>query len=83
MGWKDSGGSYAADTDKKCFIFSVTLRQKMDLIKPEHAIINNRQYGPCFGGDIQLSDKCNANKSSSLNFPYSYNFTAKPYTQNQ
>ena len=81
MGWKDSSGQWAADTGKKCFIFSVTLRQKMDSIQPEYAIANNRQWGPCFG-DIQLSDKCNINKDSWLNFPTYYNFPAKPYIKN-
>lgn len=80
IGWKDSNG-YSADNQKKCFIFSVTLRQKIYLIKPEYAILNNRQYGPLFGRDIQLSDKCNTNKNSYLGFPFSYNFTAKPYTK--
>ncbi len=82
MGWKDGSG-WVTDTEKKCFIFSVTLKQKMHLIKPEHAINNSGQWGPLFGADIQLSDKCNTNRNSSLNFPYSYNFTAKPYTRNE
>ncbi len=68
MGWKDGSGQWAADTGKKCFIFSVTLRQKMNLFQPEHAIANNRLWGPLFG-DIRLSDKCNINKDSWLNFP--------------
>ena len=79
MGWKDSDG-WVTDTGNNCFIFSVTLRQKMDLIQPEYAIGNShKRRGPVFGPDIRLYDKCNTD-NSSLNFPFSYNFTAKPYT---
>ena len=55
----------------------------MDSTKPDYAIYNNRQWGPCFGDDIQLSDKCNTNRNSSLHFPYLYNFTAKQYNQKE
>lgn len=57
------------------------LIQFMDSTKPEYPIYNNRQWGPCFGDHIQLSDKCNTN--SSLQFPYHYNFTAKLYNQKE
>ena len=55
----------------------------MDLIDPMYAISCNRQWGPIFACDIQLCDKCNVNKYSNLNFPWSYNFTAKPYAKNE
>lgn len=57
----------------------------MGLIKPQNAIHNNRQCGPCFGGgcDIAISDKCNLNNYSGSAFPDSYNFKSKPYSQNE
>ena len=61
----------------------------MDLAHPQYAIYNNRYMGPTFGGsndgpcDIALHDKCNINKNSYAYFPNSYNFTSKPYTNNQ
>ncbi len=61
----------------------------MDLVQPQNAIYNDREWGPTFGGgvgsvcDIALSDKCNINKNSFANFPNAYNFTSKPYTNNQ
>lgn len=51
----------------------------MSLIQPSYAIINNVEYGPYFGMDLRIDDKCNKNKSSSCMFPYSYNFLPNPY----
>ena len=53
----------------------------MDVVKPKYALVNNGKWGPCFGDDLQLSDKCNVNKNSNIYFPTHYNFTSKPYTQ--
>jgi hypothetical protein len=76
---------YTVDQSKKCFLFSVDLKQKMDIVNTNNAVWNNKNIGPTFGSgcDLFLSDACNANKSSHSNFPHSYNFTAKPYTNNQ
>ncbi len=77
-------GKCTVDQQKKCFLFSVDLKQKMDIVNIDTAVFNNKTCGPIFGDfDLCLSDACNANKSSYSYFPHSYNFTAKPYTQNQ
>ncbi len=57
----------------------------MDITNINNSAYNNKSYGPTFGGghDFYLSDLCNNNKSSYSNFPHGYNFTAKPYTNNQ
>jgi hypothetical protein len=57
----------------------------MDIVNTNNAVLNNKTYGPIFGSgcDLILSDACNANKNSYSNFPSAYNFTAKPYTNNQ
>ncbi len=85
-GWSsEMNGNYTVDQQKKCFLFSVDLKQKMDIVDINKAAYNSKTYGPTFGGghDLYLSDACNANKNSRSTFPYSYNFTAKPYTNNQ
>ena len=56
----------------------------MNLIIPENALQNSQNFGPVFGGcDIALSDQCDKNSNSRSNFPYSYNFSSKPYIKNQ
>lgn len=52
----------------------------MSLVSPEHAIINDRTAGPCFGNrDIFIADKCNINSNSHASFPKSYNDATRPY----
>ena len=56
----------------------------MTLVKPEKAIQCIPTYGPVFGGgaDIAISDHCNSNSHSCVNFAYSYN-CKKKYGYNQ
>lgn len=63
---------------------SVDLKQKYTLTKPEKAIQCNPSYGPVFGSgaDLAITDECNINRGSCLNFPFSYNYK-NPYKFNQ
>ncbi len=87
-GWSsEMHGKFTVDQQKKCFLFSVDLKQKMDIVNTNYAVYNSKTWGPTFGCsivcDLYLSDACNANKGSHSYFPNSYNFTAKPYANNQ
>jgi len=64
MKWKESTGSYVNDTSKLSFLLSFDLGKKMTLIKPEHAFASHSSYGPRFGRDFVISDKCNQNANS-------------------
>jgi hypothetical protein len=40
----------------------------------QYAIYDRFDYGPTLGdGDLYLADKCNINKNSYTDFPFSYN----------
>ncbi len=84
LGWNSQLNGYSADNSKKTFLFSVSLKQKFDLIQPMGALYSNPAYGPTFGGgfDIYVSHDCAVNKNSYSNFPHSYNLASKPYTNN-
>jgi hypothetical protein len=83
-GWNSQlDRKWSPDHQKGTFIFSADLKQKMDLIQPTKAIGNNKDWGPYFGEDIAIADKCNINKNSTFDFPSCYNFTPKPYSNDQ
>ncbi len=52
--------------------------------KEQNAIRDYIGYGPTYGGgnDLYIADKCNQNKDSYANFPWSYNCGSK-YERNQ
>ncbi len=55
----------------------------MGLTHHTKAIGNNKQWGPYFGQDIQLADKCNSNIDSISDFPNCYNYVPQPYKNSQ
>ena len=75
MTWNCAKG-FASDEESLGFLVSVDLKQKFTLIRPEKAIQCHPEYGPVFGSgaDLAISDECNINFESCVNFPYSYNY---------
>jgi hypothetical protein len=73
--WKSTTGTMHADSSKESFLFSLTLKQKMDLIDLKCAIFNYSLYGPCFGAgsDLAIFPQADSEPNSYSDFPYSYN----------
>lgn len=67
-------GTHAPDPTCETFLLSLDHRLKMPLIKPEYAIYCYTGFGPRFGGgaDIHISDLCDENRDSYVNFPSSF-----------
>ena len=80
--------SIEEDSSGMSFIFSVDKCEKFPLMHKNFAIYNNRNYGPCFGGDysallpgyftsdlfdICIRNEADKNSESSSSFPYCYN----------
>lgn len=82
--WNTAYNGFLIDHERKCFLLSLDLKQKMTLNNYKQAVANNEGYGPIFGAgnDIVIHNKCNENNSSSANFPTSYNFGSL-YTNSQ
>ena len=82
--WGQSG-SYLTDEEGKTFLFSLSLKQKMDCQVQDKSIYNHSSFGPTFGSghDISIRNQCNNNRDSVTNFPTSYNFTDNKYKNNQ
>jgi hypothetical protein len=53
--WKSTTGTMHADVSKESFLFSLSLKQKMDIVDPKSAIFNYSIYGPCFGAGSDLA----------------------------
>ena len=73
VSWELNSG-YKNDTQS--FIFSVDKQTKYPIFQNYVYAINcNSSYGPTFGGghDIHVSDNSNANNSSYVNSPHTYN----------
>lgn len=73
--------AFEKDPQRKSFLFSVDIKEKMTLNEPERAIRCDPSWGPIFGGgqgsDIAISDNCFSNKESYMGFPWSYNTGGK------
>lgn len=72
--WKSSNNTLHSDIKKESFLFSLSLKQKMNLLDQESAIFNSKNYGPTFGGgaDLAICHNANTEKTSYSEFPYSY-----------
>jgi hypothetical protein len=83
LAWTSIKGFYR-DEENLGFLLSLDLKQKFTLIKPEKAIQCHPDFGPVFGSgaDLAISDQCNENIESCVNFPFSYNYKT-PYKFNQ
>lgn len=65
--------SFLNDADRRCFLFSLDLKAKFVPHDDKKLINQDKSSGPSFGnGDLRISDKCNS-KSSSTDFPSTYN----------
>ena len=73
--WKSTTGTMHADVSRQSFLFSLTLKQKMELIDAKSAIFNYSMYGPCFGAgsDLAIFPDADTERNSYSDFPYSYN----------
>ena len=76
--WDAAGGEEGKsvnDAKRKAFIFSLDMLEKFVPQGDNYLIQNKNSYGPTFGGgaDIYIGDKCNIEKNSRANFPYTYN----------
>jgi hypothetical protein len=73
--WNATKG-YATDQERLSFIMSVSAQQKMTLTKPDKAIQCVPEWGPVFGSgaDLAITDDCDKNRESCVNFPHGYNF---------
>jgi hypothetical protein len=67
-------GQHAEDPTQSSCILSLDLMVKMRLAKPEYAIYCYTGFGPRFGGgaDMHISNQCDENASSYLEYPSSY-----------
>jgi len=81
--YKKIFGGYADQTwnatsnykaSSKCFIFSLTEKEKFINKNSTYGIYANHNYGPTFGGghDFYLCNNCNTTNSSYSNFGHSY-----------
>ena len=64
--WESTqSGQYKEDASGESFLFSVSLNEKYPVIDKQKATLQNKDYGPIFGGgnDLRLYDNCNANKN--------------------
>lgn len=73
------------DPEKRAFLFSLSLREKM-IPREGHKLIRcYGNYGPIFGtgADLWISDQCDHNHGSYANFPFLYNTEDKKYKNGQ
>lgn len=72
------------DPSGETFIFSLNLKQKMNLMANQYAIYCNPTFGPTFGAgnDICIAHHCHTNGGSFCNFPASFNHLT-PYSNGQ
>jgi hypothetical protein len=74
--WQSSPNEYqyTADPSKKCFLFSITLDKKYNLVSSEYAICNSMNHGPKYGGghDFEIVNNCNTTQNQYYNVGYSY-----------
>ena len=79
--WK-SGNEHIADWNGASFMFSCDLKEKFPLKNKNNSIYCNSNYGPCFGGgvDLLLYDG-SRNNNGYVNFPGSYSGNGREYNQ--
>ena len=68
-------GEYRADKTDRSFLFSLSLNEKYELVRPMNTIYCRSDFGPTFGGgyDLHISNSCQNNTYSHSDFPHSYN----------
>lgn len=66
---------FVNDHQKKAFLVSFDLKEKMIPNNQNNLIYCNVNYGPTFGGghDLMISNRCHENNGSYANFPHAYN----------
>ena len=79
----NQGRGHQADVDAECFIFSLSMKEKMILTDKKHAIYCNSTCGPVFGAgsDIFIEDSAQVNKSSFKPHSYSLKFKNDPKSE--
>lgn len=74
--WNAVANNYVHGTNKKCFLLSLDLREKMVPNEQSYLTYCHPNYGPTFGKyshDLSIADQCNANRNSQANFPHCFN----------
>ena len=74
--WNSVANNYVHGTNKKCFLLSLDMREKMVPNEQSYLIYCHPNYGPTFGKyshDLFIADNCNNNRNSHANFPHCYN----------
>lgn len=84
--WQTNSG-FINNKSRKSFIFSLDMKEKFVPQGDNKLIFGHQHCGPVFGGgsgsDINISDRCNKNKSFS-DFPETYNREkGKKFTKNE
>lgn len=72
----DSKSGWLTDEERRCFLFSLDLKEKYVPQSDKKLIHRHSNNGPLFGGgshDLYISDQCNNNRSSQAAFPSTYN----------
>lgn len=70
--WNSSGVYVNDPSDRSCIVL-LDIKKKMTLTQPQKSIYCGSSQGPSFGmNDLHICDGCNS-KSSSCDFPQSYN----------
>jgi hypothetical protein len=75
-----SNGQYNRDNNRETFLFSVSLKEKYQIVNTTYGAYNQAGYGPTFGGghDLYISDNAHANNNAAYcNFGHSYNLNGK------
>ena len=64
--WRSTNNTVHSDTKKQSFLFSISLKQKMQLVDEKAAIFNSSNFGPTFGSgaDLAICHKSNVEKTS-------------------
>jgi hypothetical protein len=67
-------GNFVDDAEKRTFLLSLDLKEKMVPVTANNLIYCSKTVGPTFGeGDLEICHECNIIKKSSTNFPSRYN----------
>jgi hypothetical protein len=64
--WKSTANTLHSDVRKESFLFSLSLKQKMNLIDEKSAVFNSVHFGPTFGAgaDLAICHNSNVEKTS-------------------
>jgi hypothetical protein len=62
------------DETRSCFMLMFDPMHRLDLKATDKAIFCHENWGPSFGDDLTVSDKCHISNETETNFPFSYGY---------